>query len=47
MGFFKAILARNPSYVLGIVLTAFVVDRTIEIGTERLWKSCNKNVSIL
>lgn len=47
MGLFKAIFARNSTYVLGIVVTAFVVDRTIEITAENVWKSANKGVSIL
>lgn len=46
MGLFKLLFARNSTYVLGIVITAFVVDRTVEIGAESAWKAANKNVSI-
>lgn len=42
----KALWARNSTYVLGIVISAFVLDRSIEIGAEKLWKSSNKGVSI-
>lgn len=46
MSLFKAFWGRNSTYVLGIVVTAFVLDRSIEIGSEQLWKSSNKGVSI-
>lgn len=45
MGLLKAFWGRNSTYVLGIVVTAFVIDRTIEISSEQLWKYSNKNVS--
>lgn len=47
MSFMKAFWGRNSTYVLGIVVSAFVLDRTIEISAEALWKSSNKGVSIL
>lgn len=43
---FKAFWGRPSSYVMGIVVTAFVLDRSIEIGSEQFWKACNKGVSI-
>lgn len=45
MGLFRLLFARNSTYVLGIVVTAFVVDRTAEIGGEALWRNSNKGVS--
>lgn len=46
MSLFSRVLGRNSTYVLGIVLAAFVIDRTVEIGAEQVWKSSNKGVSI-
>lgn len=46
MSFFSRILGRNSTYVLGIVVAAFVIDRTVEIGAEYVWKTANKGVSI-
>lgn len=45
MSFFSRVLGRNSTYVLGIVLTAFVIDRTVEIGAAAVWQSQNKGVS--
>lgn len=45
MGLFSKVLGRNSTYVLGIVVVAFALDRTIEIGAEAVWKSQNKGVS--
>lgn len=46
MSLFSRILGRNSTYVLGIVVAAFVIDRTVEIGAEYVWKTANKGVSI-
>lgn len=45
MSFFSRVLGRNSTYVLGIVVTAFVIDRSVEIGAEYVWKTQNKGVS--
>lgn len=42
----KAFWGRNTTYCLGIVVTAFILDRSIEIGSEATWKNVNKGVSI-
>lgn len=46
MGLFSKVLGRNSTYVLGIVVTAFFIDRTIEIAATNYWKHANKGVSI-
>lgn len=47
MSLFSRVLGRNSTYVLGIVITAFIVDRTIEIAAAKVWKATNKGVSII
>lgn len=47
MSFFSKILGRNSVYVLGIVITGFAIDRTNEIGSEFIWKTANKGVSVI
>lgn len=46
MSFFSVLLSRSSVYALGIVATAFVVDRVSEISSEYVWKTANKGVSI-
>lgn len=45
MSFFSRVLGRNSTYALGIVITAFALDRTFEIVAEGAWKNLNKGVS--
>lgn len=45
MSFFSKVLGRNSTYVLGIVITAFVIDRTVEVGADAVWRTANRGVS--
>lgn len=46
MSLFSTLLGRSSVFAVGIVITAFAIDRCTEIGSEYVWKTANKGVSI-
>lgn len=46
MSLFSRAFGRTSTYALGIVITAFVLDRTMEIASGQVWATANKGVSV-
>lgn len=45
MSFFQKVLARNTTFTVGIVVSVFILDRTIEIAGDNFWARQNRGVS--